>query len=49
MVLYCEHCSHAADGTTVLWQCWRCELNDSTEKTNELLQKISDLLEEWLK
>lgn len=45
MVVYCDHCHHAADGRTVLWQCWRCELNDSIDKTNELLQKIIELLE----
>ena len=48
MVLYCEHCSYAADQQTKLWDCWRCELNASMDKNNELLERIADLLEKWL-
>lgn len=48
MVLYCEHCSYATDQQTKLWDCWRCELNASMDKNNELLERIADLLEKWL-
>jgi len=48
MVLYCEHCTYAADQQTKLWDCWRCELNASMDKNNDLLKRIADLLENWL-
>ena len=41
MVLYCEHCTYAADQQTKLWDCWRCELNASMDKNNELLERMT--------
>ena len=48
MVLYCEHCIYATDQQSKLWNCWRCELNESMDKNNELLERIAVLLEKWL-